>query len=159
MIGKVFPPYSDREVVFFFVPDCRLEQVGKYRRKQGQQQEYHGYDNRKERGEKCGKEQNHHSDHNAADADYPEICHIFHNKGLAAADVHGEQPRHCQGNKCRNADRIQHGDHYRLGIGRNFHSRVFDVEVDQPWQSDIHYRNNKHNDADEKACHVAQVEF
>ena len=46
IIGKVFPPYSDRKVVFFFVLDSRLEQIGKNRREQSHQQEYYGNDNR-----------------------------------------------------------------------------------------------------------------
>ena len=46
MIGKVCPPYSDREVIFFFVLDCCLEQVGKNCREKSQQQEYHGDDDR-----------------------------------------------------------------------------------------------------------------
>ena len=31
MIGKVFPPYSYSEVIFFFVFDGSLEQIGKNR--------------------------------------------------------------------------------------------------------------------------------
>ena len=159
IIGKVFPPYLYREVIFFFILDSRLEKIGKDSGEQRQQQENDGYDQREKGSEKGGKKLDHNGNDDAAYADDPEIGDIFHDKRISFADVHGQQPSHCQRDKGGNADGIQHGDHDLLGIGRNFHRGILYIQINEPWESDIDNGYHKHNDADEETRHVTEIEF
>lgn len=159
MIGKVFPPYSDRKVVFFFVFNRSLEQIGKNSRKQSQQQKNDSDNHRKEWSEKCGKEQHHYGDYHTANADHSEIGHVFHNKRLAPADIHGEQPRHDQRDEDGNANAVEHGNHDFLGVGRNLDRGIIHVKVDKPRQGNVDHRHNQHDHADEEAGHMAEIEF
>ena len=158
MIGNVVPPHSDCQVVFFLILDRGLEEIGKDRREQRQQQEDDGDDKGEEGLEEGGKKLHQHGDDQTGNADDPQIGHVVLDKGFAAADVHGEQPCHCERDKHRHTDGIEHGDHDPVGGLGNLHGGMVDVQIHQPGEGDINHDACQKNQADKEAGHVAEIE-
>ena len=159
MIGKVLPPNSYSEVVFFLVFNGGLEEICENSGEQSHQKEDDGYNQREERRQEGGEELHHDGNYHAANAHDPQIGYIFSDKGFSLADIHGDKPGHSESDEDRDADGIEHRDHNLMSIGRYLDSGIINIEINKPRESHINHNADKHNNADEKTSHVTQVEF